>query len=111
MKTDLNTSDQHITCLLDTVLNRKINSQSLITCKMASLQLDNIVAPAATDMEDIKQAGVVIEAIPGSEDESSGTVDDWTYPHPTTFKLTEQPIDEIRKMRVSKCCYVGDRTR
>jgi hypothetical protein len=27
--------------------------------------------------------------------------DEWIYPHPTDFKLTEKPIDEIRELNVA----------
>ncbi len=27
--------------------------------------------------------------------------DDWTYPHPTDFTLTERPIDAVRELKVA----------
>ena len=27
--------------------------------------------------------------------------EDWVYPHPTDFKLTEAPIDEVRELKVA----------
>ena len=27
--------------------------------------------------------------------------DEWIYPHPTEFKLTEKPIDEVRELKVA----------
>ena len=27
--------------------------------------------------------------------------EDWVYPHPTDFKLTEAPIDEVRQLKVA----------
>ena len=57
--------------------------------------------------------GPVVNGIHGIDVESdsiwgsttSNTVsteeDDWVYPHPTDFKLTEAPIDEIRELKVA----------
>lgn len=28
--------------------------------------------------------------------------DEWVYPHPTDFKISEHPIDEVRSLKV--CC-------
>ena len=27
--------------------------------------------------------------------------DEWVYPHPTDFKLSEKPIDEVRELNVA----------
>ena len=27
--------------------------------------------------------------------------EEWVYPHPTDFKLTEKPIDEVRELKVA----------
>lgn len=32
------------------------------------------------------------------------TDDDWVYPHPTDFKISEHPIDEVKTLKV---CSLG----
>lgn len=70
---------------------------------MASLQLDDKTLPQA-EAQDIKHATVVIEATDdngnsSSEDRQVAT-EDWTYPHPTSFTISEHPIDEFRELKV-----------
>ena len=73
---------------------------------MASLQLDDIKAPPAVSPEDVKNAGIVIEAVEAESSEASSSDekqvkdDEWTYPHPTDFKISEHNIDEIRELKV-----------
>jgi hypothetical protein len=68
------------------------------------MQLDAIVAQPALNADRIKAAGVIIETLEdsgsSSADDKDAAVDEWIYPHPTTFSLTERPIDEIRQLKV-----------
>ena len=77
---------------------------------MASLQIDEIQAPPAVDIEHTKGAAVVVEAVEESEssstDEKEATTDDWVYPHPTSFTITERPIDEIQQLKVRRVAIV-----
>ncbi|KAF2765584.1 FAD/NAD(P)-binding domain-containing protein [Teratosphaeria nubilosa] len=75
---------------------------------MASLQTDGIEAPASNDKADIPNGTVIIEAAVNeagdvtAEDANAGAAkEDWVYPHPTDFKLSEHPVDEIRPLRVA----------
>lgn len=47
--------------------------------------------------------GIEIESDSTWDSTTSNTSlhDEWIYPHPTDFKLTEAPIDEIRKLHVA----------
>ena len=70
---------------------------------MASLQLEAHLPP---DMNLPKDATVVTDIEKGSTSSisSSNAVaadDEWVYPYPTEFKLTEKPIDEIRELKVA----------
>ncbi|KAK5676000.1 hypothetical protein LTS10_011289 [Elasticomyces elasticus] len=70
---------------------------------MASFQLDDKVLPTPS-LDDLKDATVVIEAIDDSGNSSSDeqrAADDWIYPHPTTFTISEHPIDEVRELKVA----------
>lgn len=71
---------------------------------MASLELE---APLANN-ESKKQDNIFITEIENDSSTSSlpmpnGAVSDeeWVYPHPTDFKLTEAPIDEPRALKVA----------
>lgn len=71
---------------------------------MASLELDDTLAIPPADAGTKKDVYVTeIEndstnsSSPIAEDQDS----DWIYPHPTDFKLTEAPIDEIRELKVA----------
>ena len=78
---------------------------------MASFQLDDIGAPALTDPTDLKEPTVVIEAADSSAssstDKKGPSTEDWVYPHPTDFKISEHPIDEVRKLRVWTIWYLS----
>ncbi|KAK3656006.1 hypothetical protein LTR56_003137 [Elasticomyces elasticus] len=70
---------------------------------MASFQLDDKVLPTPS-LDDLKDATVVIEAIDDSGNSSSDEhrpADDYSYSHPTTFTISEHPIDEIRELKVA----------
>ncbi|KAK4901803.1 hypothetical protein LTR27_001575 [Elasticomyces elasticus] len=68
---------------------------------MASFQLDDKVLPTPS-LDDLKDATVVIEAIDDSGNSSSDeqrAADDWVYPHPTPFTISEHSIDEVRELK------------
>ena len=71
---------------------------------MASLELDDTLAVLPEDVG-TKKGVIVTEIENGSASSSSPITDDqdsdWVYPHPTDFKLTEVPIDEIRELKVA----------
>ncbi|KAK5701642.1 hypothetical protein LTR97_004460 [Elasticomyces elasticus] len=67
---------------------------------MASFQLDDKVLPTP-NLDDLKDATVVIEAIDDSGNSSSDEQRAWIYPHPTDFTISEHPIDEVRELKVA----------
>lgn len=71
---------------------------------MASLELDNTLAIPPTD-SGTKEDVIITEIENGSASSTSPSIDDqdsdWFYPHPTDFKLSEVPIDEIRGLKVA----------
>jgi hypothetical protein len=93
--------------------NNSFASRDRQTEKMASFELDGIKAPPLVDAPDIKNGAVIIEAA----NEENGTsahegpngvkTEDWVYPHPTDFKLSERPIDDITPLRVRPFCYTS----
>lgn len=48
----------------------------------------------------------VVEVMASVDDTRAGAEDvqdeDWDYPFPTDFKISEHPIDEVRPLKVSK---------
>lgn len=71
---------------------------------MASLELDDALALPPEDKGTKKD--VLITEIEHDSTNSSSPVnkdidDEWFYPHPTVFQLTEAPIDEIRQLSVA----------
>lgn len=72
---------------------------------MASLELDDSLAIPPNDAGTKKD--VLITAIEKDSANSStlnstdDSESDFYYPHPTDFKLTEKPIDEIRELKVA----------
>ncbi|KAK5120787.1 hypothetical protein LTR85_005853 [Meristemomyces frigidus] len=72
---------------------------------MAWLQLDGQQGLPAPVADSIKDPTVVVEAVEDSASSSSSVVatpdDDVYYPHPTDFKLSEHPIDEVRELKVA----------
>lgn len=71
---------------------------------MASLELDDTLAIPPEDKGTAKDV-IITEIENDSTNSSSPVTDDqdgdWVYPHPTDFKLTETPIDEIRELKVA----------
>lgn len=71
---------------------------------MASLELDDTLAILPEDAGTKKHV-TVTEVENDSTSSSTPTTDiqddDWVYPWPTDFKLTEKPIDEIRELKVA----------
>ena len=70
---------------------------------MASVQLE---APLANDVapDETNVAAPEIESDSNWDPytpDTAYTEDDWVYPHPTDFKLTDAPIDEWRKLKVA----------
>ena len=71
---------------------------------MASLELDDALAIPPPDKGTAKDV-LITELERDSTNSSSPTTEehdnDWIYPHPTDFKLTEKPIDELRELKVA----------
>jgi heterodisulfide reductase subunit A-like polyferredoxin len=69
---------------------------------MTSVQLDEPLARAPLENG---ISSIEIESDSNWSSTTSNTVlteeEDWVYPHPTDFKLTEAPIDEIRELKVA----------
>lgn len=57
---------------------------------------------AETSFEPIQQLANELLTPPGPNNESEQKEDEWVYPYPTDFKLTEKPIDEYRELEVSR---------
>lgn len=43
---------------------------------------------------------LVDDAQDGPTTNGHGVQDEWTYPYPTNFKISEHPIDEVRTLKV-----------
>ena len=71
---------------------------------MASLELE---APFENSVPLQKYATVISEIENDSSTSSFSSKpdavenDEWYYPHPTDFKLSEKPIDEVRELKVA----------
>nr|OQO22108.1 hypothetical protein B0A51_12557 [Rachicladosporium sp. CCFEE 5018] len=65
---------------------------------MASLELEGflpVVGGAPEASTSSSSSGDTIDTNTSADD------NEWSYPHPTDYKLTEAPIDQIRKLRVA----------
>jgi len=71
---------------------------------MASLALDGVQALPDDVADHMKNATVIVEAVEDSTSDSSTGLatpeDDVFYPHPTSFTLSEHPIDQARELKV-----------
>ena len=69
---------------------------------MSSVQLEEPLAHASVENG---IPSIDIESDSNWSSTTSNTVlteeEDWVYPHPTDFKLTEAPIDEVRELKVA----------
>lgn len=80
---------------------------------MASYQLDQTQLPPLVDPNELDKSAVIIETV---EDERSDTPtdikdvsqDDWVYPYPTSFKISEHPTDEVRTLKVAYTSLTHD---
>ena len=72
---------------------------------MASTELEEWHVPTVRDEASVKENGIVNElekhSLNSSASSTDNVDDEWIYPHPTDFKLTEQPIDEVRELKVA----------
>ena len=72
---------------------------------MASLELQEVRDPHVADGTPLLEAALVTEVERDTLSSSSPTFtdedEDWVYPHPTDFRLTEAPIDEVRELKVA----------
>jgi hypothetical protein len=77
---------------------------------MASLALETTLEPIqASPKNDVNVAEIEKQETSSSTasiEESTTTdvkqaEDDWFYPHPTDFKLSEVPIDKVRELKVA----------
>jgi hypothetical protein len=74
---------------------------------MASIALEATLEPLpARSKDDVKIDEIEKErstsSISSTDNIASGAAeDDWVYPHPTSFKLTEETIDKMKELNVA----------
>lgn len=77
---------------------------------MASLALKATLDPTPVPSKDAMNIVEMVKqgngsSISSTENNTPAQVeepqDDWYYPHPTTFKLSEVPIDKVRELKVA----------
>lgn len=88
-------------CALTSRKTLTINiSKQIITTRMGSIE----ALPSTNgDIAAHKNAtSTVVELVSDSQRSplDAGPKDDWVYPWPTDFKISEHPIDEVRKLKV-----------
>ncbi|KAF2211349.1 hypothetical protein CERZMDRAFT_85517 [Cercospora zeae-maydis SCOH1-5] len=63
--------------------------------------VETALSPAEAIGESKVTTSTIIELKTVSEQEASELKSDWTYPWPTDFKISEHPVDELRKLKVA----------
>jgi hypothetical protein len=75
--------------------------------KMASIALEATLEPlparskGAVNVEEIEKERSTSSTSSTDNLESRTVEDEWVYPHPTTFKLTEETIDAVKELSVA----------